>query len=227
MSKQYYAPKYAPPKTDSGRRAILHDTLATPFLPPVERASRSAFHEQVTLYVERAGYQLGDVKAAMAIAETEKSAPTAPVFARMLGAQDLCDYLFVPQVVMRQAEIQNTDARWDGVLRPLPVSGVSGTWRGYQKAASFKVSVFNCRDGSQVLESAGGLDIAFNMHVTAHRVHASASNTTASEYGTAETLERDYLANSAYNEEAIALAFHPFIPMTGYPEDPDWYPESR
>ena len=93
---------------------------------------------------------------------------------------------------------------------------------GYEKAASISMRVYTC-DGDLVLDSAGGLDIAFGVFVAEQNDHPGTQPLTGNERTTASSSARDYLSNPAYVDEAIAIALHPLIPMTGYPDTPEPY----
>jgi hypothetical protein len=201
-------------------RVILHDTILTPALPAIRPSSLTDLDRRIAKYLERHGFRLQDTKPALALIEGQKL--TFPEYAKKLGEQNLCDLVIMPRVVMRQAQLQNSDARWDGVIRPIPTNGAAMVWTGYQKAASLMIDVHTCGN-APVLEGMGGLDIAFGIQVTEYREHQGYASTTAQERAAADTIERNYLGNNTYVDEAIAIAFHPLIPMPDYPKNPEPY----
>ena len=228
FAKQYYPAQYRPDVAQKiqGRRVILHPTELV-FVPPVSASDLAEVDRRIRYHLEGYGYELQNIEPAAKILD---SLPTASPKERLanyvqeLGKQDLCDWLMVPSIVMRQAELRGSDARWDGVIRPIPAIGADeGTFSGFQKAASLDMTVYAC-GGEQVHESRGGIDVTFLISIGVSYESPGASPLELQERGVGgANARRDYLRNIDYLKEAIQLAFHPLIPMPGYPDDPTVY----
>ena len=105
------------------------------------------------------------------------------------------DALVLPDIVIRQAELEGRFARWDGVKRQHP-SSFGMTWSGNTSAASLRVRIF-AADGERVFEGFGGLDLLFRPVISERRM---------------EPMEN--LLSDQWNlRQGVAVAFHPYLEL--------------
>ena len=229
FSKRYFPAQYRPDVAEKipGRRAILHPTELV-FVPPVSASDLAEVDRRIRDHIEKHGYVVQNIEPAAKILDSLPPArPTERLanYVQELGKQGLCEWLMLPSIVLRQAELRGSDARWDGVVRPIPAVGAAKTmeYSGYQKAASLEMRVYAC-GGEQVLSSRGGIEVTFVFDITISFESPGNSPFELQEHGSGgANARRDYLRNTEYLREAIELAFHPLIPMPGYPDDPALY----
>ena len=100
-------------------------------------------------------------------------------------------------------------AAWDGVKRKPRIKGTNGipsdfNWAKSFRASSLSVIIFRY-DKEFIFHSVGGIEMIDNLNVI--------SGTTPK-----ATRHNDLFSDKSALNEGIALALHPFIPMTDYPE---------
>lgn len=231
IGKQYHVPNYQSSihQQNPGRRVLLLPLRTMSGVAQAPAADLVAADAAVGAYLSEHGYQLqrsAEVEQLVASFGDPRNLlyPTTKLF-EALQTRDDCDYVMAPVVTLRQAELKGSDARWDGVIRPIPTEGAASalTWSGYQKATSLSVLVFT-RKGEVVLASLGGLEVAFTMTLgVRYESPGTSPGSPLAQTSAGANARTGYLANPEYLREAIALALHPFIAMRDYPEDPEPY----
>jgi hypothetical protein len=119
------------------------------------------------------------------------------------------DAFIIPEVILREAVLAGDCSYWDGVYRKLEVgdevvSADRYDFSGKTLALSLKVDIFNS-NSEQIFHSFGGIE---------NHLRLSFENTNKIE------TKEDLLMNDEFNQEAILIAFHPFIKTKIYPKKP-------
>jgi hypothetical protein len=120
------------------------------------------------------------------------------------------DVMIAPSLVVREAQIANRSARWDGVERELEFEAdglaarnlASTPLEGAAPAATLHVAVFDAK-GEKLHEGKGGLDLLVRV-----RVEADSSGVPAFQF----VPRADPFEHREYLRDGIAAAFLPFLP---------------
>lgn len=103
------------------------------------------------------------------------------------------DVLVLPDLVIRPGRLTSRSVRWDGVRRTAP--GPPGyKWEGSTTAASLQIRVVG-KDGTQLFEGIGGLDVLFEPNIRDERM----------------VLIAGLLSDPEHLREGVGIAFHPYL----------------
>lgn len=228
LPRRYYVPEYhaASVQKLNGKRVALELTAIDPRLPRSAEKDIYVIDQIIRGYLETHGYSVLTMTAAVSPGSSEAERTYRETREQVFAAlKDLgrCDLAMFPMIVIRQAQLQNDEAGWDGVIRPIPMNDAASSmvFSGYQKAASLMIGVFTC-EGEPVLRSLGGIDIPFAININIDS-GSSGYMSTPDTYSAAGASLATYLSNRGYLTEAVQLALHPLIPMETYPPDPEPY----
>jgi hypothetical protein len=139
-------------------------------------------------------------------------AKTLLTFIVDVSREDSVEAIIFPAVVSTTAYLYDQFAYWDGVCREIifnvAFQNVSTyNFSGTDAGLSLKALIFTPQ-GDLIFKSLGGIELA-NEIVNNHN-------------GKKSVLRNDLLRHFDWNDEAIQIAFHPFIKMKGYPHHPNF-----
>lgn len=116
--------------------------------------------------------------------------------------------IITPRIAIKREPIDVGKVYWDGVERSLYLSNSAPIeLSGRERVASLSLTVFDI-DGQQILHSFGGIDLidAYQYDMRNRELNS--------------VLRDEPLDKPEYYEEAIRIAFHPFIKNSDYPAEP-------
>lgn len=233
LSKRYYRPLFNIGAYDNtqGKKTILHP-LFFATAPPVHGEMVTEWVEQ---YLEKKGFDVlirdpnPNFKRSLeqiAVSGKDTKGEAFQDYIRKSDSETLCDFVMFPFVILRPAELRGNKSRWDSVIRGIPHDGSAhgGSWKGYQKAASLAIAVYNCH-GEFVQLSLGGIEIPYRVSITTTYDPGLQSKIESTRSTAVAPVRSDNLDNAQFVNEAIALALHPMIQMVGYPKSPKYLKE--
>ena len=153
-----------------------------------------------------AAWQAGESDCRSAAAKgCDRFTRVAAYAARRLRADHDYDVLIVPYLLLRGAKTDGREASFDGVERPVRMSGYApdspyGYARGRIRAVSLKVYGFS-PDGKKMFDGIGGLDVV-------DRIEASDERPGAYDIEVRENV----LSDPEAIREGVARALSPFVP---------------
>jgi hypothetical protein len=129
-----------------------------------------------------------------------------------LAEKDACDMVVTPSLVVRKAEFMGTKARWDGVIRRIPIDyvrmGAGGIKvKGTDPGLSLGIIITDLNN-DVIHKSIGGIDLLYRYGnlVTEEDVHAE--------------IRPNALEDPVKLRESVAVALHPLVPFDGYSKKP-------
>jgi hypothetical protein len=229
----------APPEKEKGKeqeRVVLagsaaRELLVLPFnvavvMPPELDAGSSIAWDELVTYLGAEGRHLKTVdpraarrlwlESIRAVRAGQGGAEAgydeaSRVFVGKLAGYAAFDTVVVPSLFVREAAIEGTSARWDGVERPLrfesrgaaPDLAEQVNLEGLAPAASLHALVLDA-SGRRIQEATAGIELLVDVRVTPSR--------SAGEPAFALVPRRELFADRAHLRQAIARALSPFLP---------------